>query len=763
MSASSSDAWRVLPLYVGLAVMASAAAAGLTLTIDEPAFAFLLHATIIVGLALSYVGALRCFSPGVVGALIAALAVPAASLRRPDLPVLGLFYPPEVVPQDDLVLATLAAWGLAAFCFAVANRSYIVFAFACGLTVFGLTGTLNVNRPFLAAYFVFLIAGIFVWGYDTLLSHYDRALQAAGAPPSSPRRWVQSYLGLTMLQGAAVLALALGVGYPLYKASPFLYGQGPRSWLLHYRTPTPQSNYMDFGGAFELGTGPITLGRRPVLRVKAGRPELWRAVVYDEYDGHSWRTSPPPPYFVRPPGTGRPSPTTAYGPPAGGQAVPIGPAAAAPSEPRGGPPGAASGPTPAAAVEMPDDTAGVLSPGEGREYWPPTDESGRPAWLAARPRLMQDVQLLIPTGYTLPGAAEPVEVKGLQGELSPGTIDPYGCIRSAPFPRGERAYRVISAVPDATGAQLRQAGTEVDLDTQSRYVSEVPVGTRLGLEELVQQIAADAGNSYDRLLAIEAYLYEHCRYSLEEAPIPRDRDAVAYFVREQRAGACDMFASALAIMGRLAGVPTRVATGFATGEDVVGSDGQPAYLVRQSDAHAWVEAYFPGYGWIPFDPPTQERESTWLDRLVTSTGQYLGPSRAWRRGVWVLVGAAAVYLVLTGAFGLPGLGAWRGSRSPGRHQTRARIGRSYERLCRAMARRGWPRHPWQTPREHTGRPPDGRRDRTGEPEAQQAVRETAELFSRLRYSPREPTAQEAEEFAARAAALARELRRRRRS
>ena len=721
----------MLPLYVGVAVMASAAAAGLTLTIDEPAFAIFLHGMIVAGVLLSYLGSLRSFSPGLLGALVAAVATPAASLRRPDLPVIGLFYPPEVCPEDDLVLATLAAWGLVAFCFALANRSYIVFAFACGLTVFGLTGTLNVNPPFLAAYFVFVVAGIFVWSYDTLLSQYDRALAAGAAPLSAPRRWAQSYLGLTVLQGAVVLVLALALGYPLYQISPFFYGQGQRSWLRHHALPASDSTFADFQGAFALGNGPVNLGTSPVLRVKANRPELWRAAVYHQYDGRGWR--------------------------AGGMGLPLWPRS---------------------------DRFGPYAPRQDR-----LDE--RP-WLAGRPRLEQDVELLRPLGYALVAAAEPVEITYTPREAGEASIDDYGCVRLTSIARPGLRYSIVSAVPDPSAAELRRVGAEYPDDIREHYINEVPVSTRVALEELVQGITAGADNAYDKILAIEAYLYEHGRYSLEEPPVPRDRDVVVYFVQDHRAGACDMFASALAMMGRLAGVPTRVATGYATGEDVVAEDGRAAFLVRQNDAHAWTEVYFPGHGWIPFDPPTQEQEPTWLDRLVRSGGLYLGASRLWRRAVWVVVAVAAVYLMLTGAFGLRGISSWLSRPSPSSRRSLARVSRSYDRLCRTLGRRGWPRHPWQTPLEHAAgvAAPDrgsaavrGLRrgeegpcwgvatapagppgDLPGSPgDAQQAVREMAELFCRLRYSPREPTPEEADAFAARAAALARELRRRRRS
>src|SRR5262249_13749516 len=76
-------------------------------------------------------------------------------------------------------------------------------------------------------------------------------------------------------------------------------------------------------------------------------------------------------------------------------------------------------------------------------------------------------------------------------------------------------------------------------------------------------------------------------------------DPLAEFLFERRQGHCEYFASSMAVFFRVLGIPSRVVNGFQTGEfnDVSGE-----YIVRASDAHSWVEAYFPGSGWVSFDP-----------------------------------------------------------------------------------------------------------------------------------------------------------------
>ncbi len=99
-------------------------------------------------------------------------------------------------------------------------------------------------------------------------------------------------------------------------------------------------------------------------------------------------------------------------------------------------------------------------------------------------------------------------------------------------------------------------------------------------------------------MALERYLRTHFGYTLQLGRVAQ-RDPLAYFLFERKQGHCEYFASAMAVMLRTLRIPSRVVNGFRTGEF---NDVTSQYLVRASNAHSWVEAYFPGYGWISFDP-----------------------------------------------------------------------------------------------------------------------------------------------------------------
>jgi hypothetical protein len=119
------------------------------------------------------------------------------------------------------------------------------------------------------------------------------------------------------------------------------------------------------------------------------------------------------------------------------------------------------------------------------------------------------------------------------------------------------------------------------------------------VKELARQVAAKERNPYDRVVALQHYLWDNCTYDLQAPRLPvTEDDAVSYFLFATKRGYCDMFASSLAIMARCVGVPTRLATGYAQGEH---DPETGEWIVRDRDRHSWVEVYFPGYGWVPFE------------------------------------------------------------------------------------------------------------------------------------------------------------------
>jgi len=157
-------------------------------------------------------------------------------------------------------------------------------------------------------------------------------------------------------------------------------------------------------------------------------------------------------------------------------------------------------------------------------------------------------------------------------------------------------YEANSVLPAPPTAAVREAGSDYPAAIRDTYLQLPSLDSRI--PELARQITARDNTPYDKARSIEDYLRSHYGYTLDLSGTPQ-ADPLAYFLFQKRAGHCEYFAAAMTVMLRTLDIPSRYINGFQTGEynDVAGD-----LVVRASDAHSWVEAYFPGFGWLTFDP-----------------------------------------------------------------------------------------------------------------------------------------------------------------
>lgn len=117
--------------------------------------------------------------------------------------------------------------------------------------------------------------------------------------------------------------------------------------------------------------------------------------------------------------------------------------------------------------------------------------------------------------------------------------------------------------------------------------------------ELAEEITKGYDTKYDKLKAIENYLITNYTYSLDAVKQPEGEDFVDYFLFESKKGYCTYYATSMAVLGRCIGIPTRYVEGYLGKFNY--RDDEYMYLVKNSQAHAWAEAYIEGIGWIPFE------------------------------------------------------------------------------------------------------------------------------------------------------------------
>jgi protein-glutamine gamma-glutamyltransferase len=176
-------------------------------------------------------------------------------------------------------------------------------------------------------------------------------------------------------------------------------------------------------------------------------------------------------------------------------------------------------------------------------------------------------------------------------------------------------YNGFSRLPALNVAKLRAAPTEYPQEISSVFLQLPNLDPRIPV--FAKEITKDAKTPFDQALAIESHLRNHFTYTLNLVG-KTGEDPLANFLFVTKAGHCEYYASAMAIMLRTLGIPSREVNGFLPGDyNDLGGD----YIVRASDAHSWVEAYFPENGWVVFDPTPAAAGSE--SGILTRLGRYV--------------------------------------------------------------------------------------------------------------------------------------------
>jgi transglutaminase-like putative cysteine protease/uncharacterized protein (DUF58 family) len=310
--------------------------------------------------------------------------------------------------------------------------------------------------------------------------------------------------------------------------------------------------------------------------------------------------------------------------------------------------------------------------------------------------------------------------------------DGAGSLRLPGVPGRRLSYTVESELPVANTALLRAATGPEPPGIAALHLRLPELDGRVA--ELASRLTANAPTRYDAAVALESWLATNLAYSLEVNDTGR-ADPLAAFLFDGMAAHCEYFATSMVILARSAGIPARFAAGYLRGER---NRFSRRFTVRQSDAHSWVEVYFPGHGWVPFDPTPPAGRGQWQDRGVwTLAGDLYGTVARWwddyvigidlddqaqgffrlrdgladslvglgdvldragvdSRALWVvLFGPLVVLTIIVLAVGRRWVRWERRVRPFGSRP----VPRFYRRLLGLLARRGFLRRPGETPEE----------------------------------------------------------------
>ena len=183
--------------------------------------------------------------------------------------------------------------------------------------------------------------------------------------------------------------------------------------------------------------------------------------------------------------------------------------------------------------------------------------------------------------------------------------------------REGEAYVMRTYVSLATVEDLREAPAAYSGYLRDHYL-QLPADLPQRVRDLAIQVTESADNPMDKALAVQDYLRSDAfEYTQDIDRPPRNADGVDHFLFDTKAGYSDYYASAMAVMMRAVGVPARLAAGYAAGEEVEGTDFR---AVKDSDSHGWTQVYFPGHGWIDFEPtpawPLQARGAPEIEEVA---------------------------------------------------------------------------------------------------------------------------------------------------
>ncbi|MDQ8737334.1 transglutaminase domain-containing protein [Paenibacillus sp. LHD-38] len=372
---------------------------------------------------------------------------------------------------------------------------------------------------------------------------------------------------------------------------------------------------------------------------------------------------------------------------------------------------------------------------------------------------------------------------GLRWEASSGELRLLNwSMKNRKYPQ---TYSVTSSVPIIDEELLRETTAgwpDQAAASRNAYYLELPDTLPDRVKQLAKEVTAEATNDYDKAKSLEAYLrlnYTYNNLPDESKLTGSSQDFVDQFLFELKEGYCDYFSTAMAVMARSLGLPARWVKGFAPGvlpisdygppgaylEENINPSGAGTYTVRNSDAHSWVEIYFDGYGWIPFEatagftfpytlaedeaPALPDVDTEDSEAAAVSSNESSSSSKvwAWSAGSLLFIAAAAWLFIRRDKLVL----AWRKLRH-GSYTSNDRIVIETQKLLRICKKRGLEREEHETLREAVMRWSQSQK------RLRDDFRAVLDRFEQAKYSPSMASSEEADRFVVKVRSIIDQLR-----
>ncbi len=565
-----------LLLYIAGLVVTLSGIYAVNFGLEDPAFAFQSYGLVCAGYAFSYFLRVRGISlqsiqiPLSVCIILALLAGISGN-------GIGWMLPSAMGDNHLLTVEIGIAWIAIIHTFLMASDASVLFGFVPASSMLALVSTMSTDPKIQDAFLVLIGAGTFLTIHEMYMrTRPVSATQIQGQRESRMYGW-QILLTVVCLSGA--LLLANFIALPIRTIGQAFFdpanNPGMNNTVSRFRAPQNSNVQVNESSVLNLASGPTPELDTPLMKVHVSSGLYWRGATFSTYTGHA---------FINDDNSNDDKHAT--------ETLTAERDSSSDTSARMG------------QFETPDSP--IFNGGMRVYKIPPTPYEIPPAEMRDSHVVPQRFTLLGGNFSSLYGADSVLKVTSTLAGL---TLNPSTGALSAQVPSG-LTYDVESQVPcgdptllqrytqDGQDGKRVSEGSGVPAAIRDRFLQVPPLTTET---EAVKQLALECirgkKSDYARAEAIRAYIAAHCKYNLQAPAAPHNHDVVAWFMLTSREGYCDSFAAATLVMCRYAGLPTRVASGFLSGD----IDSQGDYTVRMKHKHVWVEVFFPRVGWVPFD------------------------------------------------------------------------------------------------------------------------------------------------------------------